>query len=202
MKFLKGLSIIAVAIVACLFGSGHGDVRGLSNLVQRAKSAFSSLTSKASSSAAGVEYASATPAEFNSEMPRLVAPGNNASGTVDLASLDHDDAPAVARAFMEAIKFGDAKAAGELLTFAAKHAMAGEGLVPVAEGAPAAFFHIGATEYGNGNRTAHVECSWTEAGAFSIVLRQEVPGWRVAGLVHQNGQKDVYSFESPKAMIR
>lgn len=201
MKFFKGLSITAVAIVACFFGSGHGDFRGAADVKQHALSLLTSLTSKARSIAA-VSRNDANQPEFNSEMPRLVSPGGNASKPVDLATIDHDEAPAVARAFMEAIKSGDSNAAGELLTFAAKHAMAGEGLVPVADGAPAAFFHIGATEYGNENLTAHVECSWTHAGAFSVVLRREVPGWRVAGLVHQNGQKDVYSFESPNALIR
>ena len=202
MKLLKFLFIAAIAILACFFGSRHGDFRGTADVQQRAKSTFGSLTAKFRSIIASHRSSQAGHRQFSDEMPRLVSPGPLANRNVDLAKVDHDEAPAVARAFMQAIKLGDASTAGELLTFAAKHALAGEGLQPVGNGDPAAFFHIGATEYGEGNQTAHVECTWTDAGPLSIVLRREVPGWRVAGIVHENGQKDVYSFESPGTMIR
>ncbi len=203
MKLLKFLFIAAVAIVACFLGSGHGDFRGTADVQQRAKSAFGNLADRFRSIVAGERAGQAGQPQISDEMPRLVSPGPLGNrNVVDLAKVDHDKAPAVARAFMESIKLGDASTAGELLTFAAKHALAGEGLQPVGKGDPAAFFHIGATEYGEGNQTAHVACTWTDAGSLSIVLRREVPGWRVAGIVHQNGQGDVYSFESPKSMVR
>ena len=202
MKLFKGMLIVAIAIVACFFGSGHGDFQGAAGFRQRAKSLFSNLTARTHSIFAGDESVLTDESQFSGEMPRLVTSGSNDLQTVDLSRVDHGDAPAVARAFMQAIKVGDADSAGELLTFAAKHAMAGEGLKPVAQATPAAFFHIGATEYGDENLTAHVECSWTDAGEISIVLRREVPGWRIAGIVHENGPKDVYSFESPKSLLR
>lgn len=202
MKLLKFLFIAAVAIVACFLGSGHGDFRGTTDVQKRAKSAFGNLAARFRSVAAGDRASQTDQPRFSDEMPRLVSPRPLGNRNVDLAKVDHDEAPAVARAFMESIKLGDASTAGELLTFAAKHALAGEGLKPVGNGDPSAFFHIGATEYGERNQTAHVACTWTDAGSLSIVLRREVPGWRVAGIVHQNGQGDVYSFESPRSMVR
>jgi hypothetical protein len=115
--------------------------------------------------------------------------------------------------FLDALRLGDEKMAGALLTAKARAETVAHDMVVQPPGAPNATYTVGAVEHPEGDvNVAYVNCVWSEkrdkAGeedSYEVVwvLRKEQAGWRVAGMATQLSETDepvFLDFEDLAAM--
>ena len=87
-------------------------------------------------------------------------------------------------------------------------------MVVAPPGSPTAKFAVGKVEYVTPQKDgAHVVCSWSDVDAegqtrtdqIIWVLRKEIEGWRIAGMVmrvYADEPPLIYNFEDPEDMLR
>jgi hypothetical protein len=98
----------------------------------------------------------------------------------------------VVSVFLDAIRRGDSTTTEALLTTKAREELEKENFAVVPEATPHMQFQILGTQIVGQNSGAHVRCRWTEryedgeeSYEVTWVLRQQLEGWRVAGLAMQ-----------------
>ena len=123
-----------------------------------------------------------------------------------------DTPHAAAGSFLDAIRYGDEQHARSLLTSAAQVTVREHNTSIRFPGSPAAVHHVGQVEFPEQADTAHIWCTWCDRQTNSrqavqlvLIARQELPGWRIAGLVFldENGQfGDIVDFEAPPRLAQ
>ena len=154
--------------------------------------------------ASGEQITSSTPPESiqTAEQEKPVIPN------ADIAAPD-----AIVKAFLDALRSGDAVVAEGLMTDTARSETAKHDLAVQPPGTPEARYQIGKIEFVSEKKDgAHVSSLWTEQngqGAVTSyevvwVLRKQPDGWRIAGMATQlvPDQQPVFlNFEDPADML-
>lgn len=120
------------------------------------------------------------------------------------AEVPTDTPQQAAMSFLDAIRFGDEPLAQSLLTSAAQIAVQQQNRSIRFPGSPTAIHRVDQVEFPDPD-VAHVWCIWCDASRESrkaarmiLIQRQELAGWRVAGLVFLDDQGnfgEIVNFE-------
>jgi hypothetical protein len=140
----------------------------------------------------------------------------DSSAQVAKATETNNEAPEAAEVvaqFLESVKKGDRDRVAGLLTDLAIESLDKAGIEVAPPGSPQATFELGETRYTDTDKdAAYVELAWTEPAEQGGVpvrsealfaLRKEPNGWRIAGMVLDNGPNqppEIIDFENIAAL--
>ncbi|MFN9592973.1 MAG: hypothetical protein ACK56G_09725 [Pirellulaceae bacterium] len=138
------------------------------------------------------------------------------SSQVAKANETNNEAPEAAEIvaqFLESVKKGDRDRVAGLLTDLAIESLDKAGIEVAPPGSPQATFELGETRYTDTDKdAAYVELAWTEPAEQGgtpvrsealFALRKEPKGWRIAGMVLDNGPNqppEIIDFENIAAL--
>lgn len=145
--------------------------------------------------------------DSNREGETLVGTADESVATGDafFQQIQHDDPRSVVSGFLKAIKRADGRTLQRLLTAGAMAACESHGVqLAVPKEHPLAACRVLQTDFLPGeSAAAHVRCLWSDSSGDAsaqevvFVLRNEDPGWRIAGMVVEGaGIADVFDLES------
>ncbi|MFV2069457.1 MAG: hypothetical protein ACC645_21035, partial [Pirellulales bacterium] len=114
--------------------------------------------------------------------------------------------------FLEAVRQGDDKAAGAMLTELARKKTQELDMVVAPPGSDTAPFEVGEAEI-TGEDMAKVPCTWTDLDSegrprtdeITWTLRRDAGSWRIAGMaakIYPDRPPVVLNFEDPEEMLR